>query len=59
MKLKIFTEAIKKIALSSNDNKKNTINWCNTNILYGINKDLVCKKKDIKCNNIIKRHRNV
>ena len=29
------------------------------NILYGINKDLVCKKKDIKCNNIIKRHRNV
>ena len=26
---------------------------------YGMNKDLICKKKKIKCNNIIKQYKNV
>ena len=26
---------------------------------YGMNKNLVCKKKEIKCNNIIKQLKNV
>ena len=26
---------------------------------YGMNKDIVCKKKEIKCNNIIKQYKNV
>ena len=26
---------------------------------YGMNKDLVCKKKEIECNNIIKECKNV
>ena len=26
---------------------------------YGMNKDLVCQKKEIKCNNIIKQYKNV
>ena len=27
--------------------------------VYGMNKDLVCKKEEIKCNNIIKQYENV
>ena len=26
---------------------------------YGMNKDLVCKNEEIKCNNIIKQYKNV
>ena len=26
---------------------------------YGMNKDLVCKKEEIKCNNIIKQYKNI
>ena len=26
---------------------------------YGMNKNLVCKKEEIKCNNITKQYRNV
>ena len=26
---------------------------------YGMNKDLVCEKEEIKCNNIIKQYKNV
>ena len=26
---------------------------------YGMNKNIVCKKEEIKCNNIIKRCKNV
>ena len=28
-------------------------------LIYGMNKDLVCKKEEIKCNNIIKQYKNV
>ena len=27
--------------------------------VYGMNKNIVCKKEEIKCNNIIKRYKNV
>ena len=26
---------------------------------YGMNKDLVCKKEEIKCKNIVKQYKNV
>ena len=26
---------------------------------YGLSKDLVCKKEEVKCNNIIKLYKNV
>ena len=26
---------------------------------YGMNKDLVCEKEKIKCNNIIKQYKNI
>ena len=26
---------------------------------YGMSKDIVCKKEEIKCNNIIKQYKNV
>ena len=26
---------------------------------YGINEDLVCKKEEVKCNDIIKQYKNV
>ena len=43
-----------KIALSSNDNARmQSIDSVKT-YAYGMNKDLVCEKEDIKCNNIIK-----
>ena len=40
----------------------NTINWFDRNIErypHRTSKDLVCKKEGIKCNNIIKQHKNV
>ena len=27
--------------------------------VYGMNKDLVCEKEEIKCNNIVKQYKNV
>ena len=60
----LFTEEINKIALSSNDDKRmQTINQIETYVYrmsietyaYGTSKDLVSKKDEIKCNNIIKR----
>ena len=26
---------------------------------YGVNKDLLCKKEEVKCSNIIKQYKNV
>ena len=55
----IFTEEINKIALSSNDDKRmQSINSIKT-YAYKMSKDLVCKKEEIKCNNIIKQYKNV
>ena len=54
-----FTEEMNKIALSSNQDKRiQSIHSIETYI-YGTSKDLVCKKLEIKCNNIIKQYKNV
>ena len=54
-----FTEEINKIALSSNDDKRmQSIDLIET-YAYGMNKDVVCNKEEIKCNNIIKQYKNV
>ena len=45
--------------MSSNDDKRmKSIDLIET-YAYGMNKDLVCKKEEIKCNNKIKRYKNV
>ena len=54
-----FTEQINKIALSSNDDKRiQSIHLIET-YAYGMNKDLVCKKEEIECNNTIKQYKNI
>ena len=50
----VFTEEINKIVLSSNNDNDNSVEIYG----YGMNKDLVCKKEEIKCNNIIKQNKN-
>ena len=54
----VFAEEIKKIALSSNDDKRmqsiDSLETC----AYGTSKDLVSETEEIKCNNIIKRYKN-
>ena len=48
------SEEINKIALSSNDDRRmQTIDLIET-CAHGMNKDLLFKKEEIKCNNIIK-----
>ena len=55
----VFTEEINKIALSCNDDKRmQPIDLIET-YAYGINKNLVCKKEEIKCNNILKQYKKV
>ena len=55
----VFAEEIHKIALSSNgDEKIESIDSIKTNP-YGMSKDLVCNKEEIKCNNIVKQYKNV
>ena len=50
----MFTEEINKIPLSWNDDRGiQSIDSIET-YAYGTSKDLVCKKEEIKCNNIIK-----
>ena len=54
-----FTEEINEIALSSNDDKRiiaiDSVETC----AHGTSKDLVYKKEEIKCNNIMKQYKNV
>ena len=50
-------QEINKTALSSNDDKRiQSIDSIETNA-YGTRKDLVNKKKEIKCNNLIKQYK--
>ena len=54
----VFTEAINRITLSSNDDKRTqSIDSIRTNA-YGTRKDLASEQEDIKCNNIIKQKNN-
>ena len=58
MKGSVFTEEIKKIALSSNDDKRmQSIDSIET-YAYGTSKDLVNEKEEAKCNNIVKQFKN-
>ena len=53
----VFTKEIKKINLSSNDDKRiqfiDSIETCT----YGASKDLVSEKEEIKCYDIIKQYK--
>ena len=51
----VFTEEINKTALSSSDYKRTQSIDSIETYAYEMNKDLVCKKKEIKRNNIIKQ----
>ena len=53
----VFTEEINKIALSSNDDKRMQSIALIETYTYGMSKDLVSEKEEIKCNNIIKRYK--
>ena len=51
----VFTEEINKITVSSNDDEiMQSIDLIKT-YAYGINKNIVSEKEEIKCNNIIKQ----
>ena len=53
----IFIGEINKIALSSNDGKRIQSIGSIEIYAYGTSKDLVCRKENIKCNNIIKQYK--
>ena len=48
------TEEINKTALSLNDGKRIQSTGLIETYAYGMRNDLVCKKEEIKCNNVIK-----
>ena len=51
----VFTEEINKITVSSNDDERmQSIDLIKT-YAYGINKNIVSEKEEIKCNNITKQ----
>ena len=51
----ILLKKINNIALSSNDDKRMQSIHSIETYAYGINKDVVCKKEEIKCSNIKKQ----
>ena len=56
---RFLLKRINKIALSSNDDKGIQSTDSIETYAHGTNKDLVCNKKESKCNNIIKQYENV
>ena len=58
-KRNVFTEKFNKIASSSNNDKRiqsiDSVKTC----AYGMSKNLVCEKKEIKHKNSIKKYKNV
>ena len=52
-----FTEEIRKIAWSSNDDKRIQSIYLIETFAYEMSKDLVSEKEEIKCNNIVKRYK--
>ena len=58
-RLNVFTEEINKIALNSNNDKRMWSIELIETYAYGTSKDLICKKENIKHNNIIKQYKNV
>ena len=53
----VFTEEINKIALSSRDDKRMQSFDSIETYTYGMSRDLVSEKEEIKCRNIIKRYK--
>ena len=54
---KVLTKEVQQIALSSNDDKRmQSIDSIET-YAYGTRKDLVSKKENINCSNIIERYK--
>ena len=56
-RLNVFTEAVNKICLSSNDDKRMQSIDSTETYSCGSSKDLVSKKEEIKCSNIIDRYK--
>ena len=51
---------LKKLISSNDDKRMLSIYSIETYIyIYGMNKDLVCKKEEIKCNNVIEQHKKL
>ena len=50
----VFTEEINEITLSLSDNERMQLTDSIGTYAYGTSKDLVCKKEETKCNNIVK-----
>ena len=58
-KYNLFTVEINKIALSANDDKRiQSIDSVKT-YAYGTSKDLVCRKEEVTCNNIMNKYKDV
>ena len=55
----VFTEKIRKITLSSNDDKRMQSIYLVETYPYGMNKDIVWKKEKPKRISIIRKHKNV
>ena len=53
----VFTDEINKIALNSNNHKKKQSIDSTETYAYRASKDLVSKKEEIKCSNIIKQYK--
>ena len=55
----VFTEDINKIALNPNDDKRmQLIDFIET-YAHGKSRHLVCKKEEVKCNNVIKQYKTL
>ena len=55
----VITEEINKTALSSDDDKRIQSIDLIENYAHGTSEDLICKKEEIKYNNITKQYKNV
>ena len=54
----IFAEEVNKILSSNDDKRMQSIDSTET-YAHGMSKDLVCKKQECKCNNLIRQYKNV
>ena len=54
----VFTKEISQIALNANDYERMKSIYSLETYAFGLSKDLVSEKDEIKCNNIINRYKN-
>ena len=55
----VFTKEISKIALNANDYERMKSIYSLETYAFGLSKDLVSEKDEIKCNNIINRYKMI